>query len=112
MLNSTDSKFAGYKFLSRSDEETQKWIKMMESLEAQGHSMDNMRSLIWLDSITDYAFNTDILHLVELAVVLDGVYMKLDDDKNADFRDEIGFFLHELNELLFHEYGIDYGEFG
>jgi hypothetical protein len=71
VLNDNDSKFAVYKFLTRTDEQTAKWIQMMEKLEADGHSMDNMRSLIYLDSISDYAISIDILHLLYLAIVLE-----------------------------------------
>lgn len=110
VLNKTDSKFAGYRFLTRSEEDTNKWIRIMESLELQGHSMDNMRSLIYLDSITNYAISIDILHLLYLTIVLDSIYNNLD-ETHDDLKDEIGFFLYKLNDLLYYEYDIDYAEY-
>lgn len=110
VLNKTDSKFAGYRFLTRDKAETDKWIHIMESLELQGHSMDNMRSLIYLDSITNYAISIDILHLLYLTIVLDSIYNNLD-ESHDDLKDEVGFFLNKLNELLYHEYGVDYAEY-
>lgn len=110
VLNKTDSKFAGYRFLTRDKEETNKWIRIMESLEMQGHSMDNMRSLIYLDSITNYAISIDILHLLYITIILDSIYNNLDETHN-DLKDEVGFFLYKFNDLLYHEYDIDYAEY-
>lgn len=110
VLNKTDSKFAAYKFLSRSKEETEQWISMMESLEKQGHSMDNMRSLIYLDSVTEYAISVDILHLLYLTIVLDSIYGALD-ESHDDFKDEVGYFLYMFSDLLSCFYGVDYGNF-
>ena len=88
VLNKTDSKFSGYRFLTRDKEETNKWIRIMESLEMQGHTMDNMRSLIYLDSITNYAISIDILHLLYITIVLDSIYNNLD-ETHDDLKDEI-----------------------
>ena len=110
VLNKTDSKFSGYRFLTRDKEETNKWIRIMESLEMQGHTMDNMRSLIYLDSITNYAISIDILHLLYITIVLDSIYNNLD-ETHDDLKDEIGFFLYKFNDLLYHEYDIDYAEY-
>ena len=110
VLNKTDSKFSGYRFLTRDKASTDKWIKIMESLEMQGHSMDNMRSLIYLDSITNYAISIDILHLLYLTIVLDSIYNNLD-ETHDDLKDEVGFFLYKFNDLLFHEYDVNYGDY-
>jgi len=110
VLNNTDSKFAGYRFLTRTPEQTATWVKLMELLEFQGHTMDNMRSLIYLDSITNYAISIDILHLLYLTIVLDNIYNNLD-ETHDDLKDEVGFFLNKMNDLLYHEYDVDYGEF-
>lgn len=110
VLNNTDSKFAGYRFLTRTPEQTATWVKLMELLEFQGYTMDNMRSLIYLDSITNYAISIDILHLLYLTIVLDNIYNNLD-ETHDDLKDEVGFFLNKLNDLLYHEYDVDYGEF-
>ena len=76
----------------------------------QGHTMDNMRSLIYLDSITNYAISIDILHLLYITIVLDSIYNNLD-ETHDDLKDEIGFFLYKFNDLLYHEYDIDYAEY-
>ena len=108
VLNKTDSKFAGYRFLTRDDEATKEWISTMESLEAQGHSMDNMRSLIYLDSITNYAISVDILHVLYLTLVLDSMFNKLDDE---DLKNEVKFFLDSFNDLLLNSYDVDYNNY-
>ncbi len=105
VLNDNDSKFAVYKFLTRTDEQTAKWIQMMEKLEADGHSMDNMRSLIYLDSISDYAISIDILHLLYLAIVLECIQRNLD-ETHADLKLEINWFLEKIGWLL-DEYIVD-----
>lgn len=107
VLNDNDSKFGRYCFLSRTTEENKKWIKMMEDLEAKGHSMDNMRSLIYLDSVGDYAFNIDLLNLIYLTLVLDSIWNNLND---SSFSEEILYFIHKFDELL-ETYGINYSEF-
>ena len=76
----------------------------------QGHLMDNMRSLIYLDSITNYAISIDILHLLYLTIILDSIYNNLDDTYD-DLKDEVGFFLYKFNDLLYYEYDIDYAEY-
>lgn len=107
VLNDNDSKFAVYKFLTRDKEQTDNWIRMMEGLEAAGHSMDNMRSLIYLDSIGDYAISVDILHIVYLTLILDSMSKYV---TNSDFRDEIEYFRDCFGTLLT-EYDIDYHKF-
>lgn len=110
VLNSTDSKFAAYRFLTKTVDETESWIKMMEELESKGHSMDNMRSLITLDSITNYAFSIDILNLLYLTIVLDSIYNHLD-STYEDLKTEIEFFLRKFDCLLCGGYGIAYVNF-
>ena len=107
VLNDNDSKFGRYCFLTRSPEENKAWIEMMEKFEAEGHSMDNMRSLIYLDSVGDYAFNIDILNMLYLTIILDSIYENLDTN---DLKDEIAYFLSKFNDLL-KEYEIDYKEY-
>ena len=107
VLNNSDSKFGKYCFLTRSEEENKSWISMMESLEAAGHSMDNMRSLIYLDSVGDYAFNVDLLNLLYLEIVLDSVCCSLED---ADMKAELFYFISKFDKLL-KEYDVDYHEF-
>lgn len=110
VLNDNDSKFSVYKFLTRSDNDTENWIKHMEKLEADGHSMDNMRSLIFLDSITDYSISIDILHLLYLTIILRDIHDNLDDNHN-DLKQEIVWFLTKFDNLLKNEYDVDYNDF-
>ena len=77
VLNKTDSKFAGYRFLTKDELRTKVWIQNMEHLQSKGHSQDNMRSLIYLDSVNDYAINLDLLHLLYLELVLDDMFQKI-----------------------------------
>ena len=107
VLNNSDSKFGKYCFLTRTKEQNKSWIDMMEKLEANGHSMDNMRSLIYLDSVGDYAFNVDILNLIYLEIVLDSIYGSLED---TDMKAELLYFICKIDSLL-KEYEVDYHEF-
>lgn len=107
VLNDNDSKFGKYCFLTRSAEENQHWIKMMEELEAVGHSMDNMRSLIYLDSVGDYAFNIDLLNMLYLVIVLDSICSQIDDD---NIKAELDYFIEKFNKLL-SEYDVDFHAF-
>ena len=107
VLNNSDSKFGKYCFLTRTEEQNKSWIDMMEKLEANGHSMDNMRSLIYLDSVGDYAFNVDILNLIYLEIVLDSIYGSLED---TDMKAELLYFICKIDSLL-KEYEVDYHEF-
>ena len=109
VLNDNDSKFSIYKFLTRSETETNAWIKQMEELEAAGHSMDNMRSLIYLDSIGDYAISIDILHLLYLTIVLSCIHDNLDSD-HEDLKIEIKWFQDKFSDLLA-EYDVDWKDF-
>ena len=109
VLNDNDSKFSVYKFLSRSKDETNAWIKQMEELEAAGHSMDNMRALIYLDSIGDYAISIDILHLLYLTIVLDCIHENLD-QTHDDFKLEVKWFIDKFQALLL-EYDVQWQDF-
>ena len=110
VLNNTDSKFAGYRFLTKSADETNEWIAKMEKLEADGHSMDNMRCLITLDMITDYAINIDLLHLIYLGVVLNYIANKLD-EKNKDLFEECMYFYSKIEDLLKYDYQLELADF-
>lgn len=110
VLNDNDSKFSVYKFLTRTQEQTNEWIKLMENFEALGHSMDNMRSLIYLDSVGEYAISIDILHLIYLALVLDDLCANIDSN-NSDLHDESRWFLDNISDLLLTHYDINYKDF-
>lgn len=110
VLNDNDSKFSVYKFLTRSINDTEAWIKHMEKLEANGHSMDNMRSMIFLDSITDYSISIDILHLLYLTIILRDIYDNLDYNHD-NLKQEICWFLTKFDNLLKNEYDVDYNDF-
>lgn len=107
VLNKTDSKFAGYRFLTKDELRTKVWIQNMEHLQSKGHSQDNMRSLIYLDSVNDYAINLDLLHLLYLELVLDDMFQKTEDD----LKDEIGWFVDKIHNLLYFDYELDYQDF-
>lgn len=107
VLNNTDSKFARYKFLTRTDVQTAVWVQNMEHLQEKGYSQDNMRSLIYLDSVNDYAINIDLLHLLYLELVLDDMFKHAE----YDLQSEIGWFVDKIHNLLYFGYGIDYQEF-
>lgn len=81
----------------------------MEELEAAGHSMDNMRSLIYLDSIGDYAISIDILHLLYLTIVLSCIHDNLDSD-HEDLKIEVKWFQDKFSDLLA-EYDVDWKDF-
>ena len=110
VLNSTDSKFSVYKFFNKNEEETAAWIKTMEDLEQRGHSMDNMRSMIWLGSMTEFAMSIDLLHLVYLALVLDSIASALD-EKNEALKAETSFFLEKISSLLSDEYEVNFKDY-
>lgn len=110
VLNNTDSKFAGYRFLTKSANETNEWVAKMEKLEAAGHSMDNMRCLITLDMITDYAINIDLLHLIYLGVVLNFVANNLD-ETHKDLFEECMYFYSKIEDLLNADFDIDLSDF-
>lgn len=107
VLNDSDSKFGKYCFLTRSAEENSQWISMMESLEAAGHSMDNMRSLIRLDSVGDYAFNIDLLNLLYLELVLASIHDSIDD---SNIKAELLYFISKFKTLL-EEYEVNCNDF-
>lgn len=107
VLNDNDSKYAGYKFLTKSEEETNKWINMMENFQKANHSQDNMRSLIYLDSINDYAISIDILHILYLTLVLNDIKNNVNDE---NIKKEVSFFLDKFSNLLL-EYDIDYNNY-
>ena len=110
VLNATDSKFSGYKFLTKNNKETTDWINLMESLQNEGHSMDNMRSLIFLDSICDYAISIDILHILYLTIILDSIVDNLDNTHDT-LKEEAIFFLNKFGSLLKNEYDVNYHDF-
>ena len=107
VLNDNDSKYACYKFLTRSEEETNNWINMMENFQNANHSQDNMRSLIYLDSINDYAISIDILHILYLTLVLNDIKNNVNDE---NIKKEVSFFLDKFSNLLL-EYDIDYNNY-
>ncbi len=107
VLNDNDSKYASYKFLTKSEKETNTWINMMENFQNDNHSQDNMRSLIYLDSINDYAISIDILHILYLALVLNDIKNNVIDE---NIKKEVSFFLDNFNNLLL-EYDIDFNNY-
>ena len=107
VLNNNDSKFANYKFINKTEEDTKSWIAKMEKFESEGFSMDNMRSLIFLGSINDYAISIDLLHLIYLTLVLDNISTHT---KDTSFRQEASFFRRKFDSLL-RKYDVDYKEF-
>lgn len=107
VLNNTDSKFASYSFINKTQDETNAWVKMMEKLELAGHSMDNMRSLIFIGAITDYAISIDLLHLIYLIIVLENISSTT---KDANLRNELKFFVRKFNALLT-KYDVNYNDF-
>lgn len=109
VLNDTDSKFNSYRFLTMTEADNDRWIDIMKLLENSGHTMDNMRCLIRLDSITDYAINTDLLHLIYLTLILNKMQMNLENNsKLLDLREEILYFKIKLDELLSESFDIDF----
>jgi len=108
VLNATDSKFSMYKFLTDNEHDTKSWISLMEDLQSKGHSQDNMRSLIYLDSVNDYAISIDILHLLYLALVLDSMSSNVND---VNLKTEIDWFLTKIDKLLADEYEVNYNDF-
>jgi hypothetical protein len=112
VLNDSDSKFDGYQFIHTNEDEEFMLRAELKELEKLGHSMDNMRCLIPLGTITDYAINIDLLTLVYLALVLHE--FKVDTqatNTNIFMFEEVYYFYCEIANLL-SEYGISVGEFG
>jgi hypothetical protein len=71
VLNKTDSKFDNYQFVYENEEyPSTHIIDTLKMLESEGYSMDNMRCLIPVSMLTDYAINVDLLTLTYLAVTL------------------------------------------
>jgi len=79
VLNDTDSKFSVYRSI-RSDIDNSKMIEKMEELLKTNHVQDNIRMIVPLGSLTNYAINTDIMTLVKLILVLDCVQQDLRDE--------------------------------
>lgn len=111
VLNDGDSKFDVYKFIHTNEDEEFMIKAELKELENKGHSMDNMRCLIPLGTITDYAMNIDLLTLVYLALTLRD--MKLDAQAcglDVIILDELMFFYSKIIDLL-NEYELQLDSF-
>ena len=76
VLNDTDSKFSVYRSV-RSDIDNTVMIEKMEELLRTNHVQDNIRMIVPLGSITNFAINVDIMTLVKLIMTLDCVQQDL-----------------------------------
>lgn len=98
VLNETDSKYSVYKnAISEDNTLNDELISEMEALYKKGYSQDNIRTLVPLNSVTDYAFTCDIMTLVYL-------YFSLQRFINSP---EISKLIFYFERLLTEEYGID-----
>lgn len=97
VLNDTDSKFSVYRSI-RSDIDNSKMIEKMEELLKTNHVQDNIRMIVPLGSLTNYAINTDIMTLVKLILVLDCV--------QQDLRDEATLIKKELEKIALEAFDI------
>ena len=99
VLNKTDSAFSVYRPVRSEFTEYHKdMIATMEQLYKAGHIQDNIRMLIPLGSITNYAISIDIMTCVKLILVLDSV--------TGDLGDEAHAISDQLFSILSENYGI------
>lgn len=110
VLNNSDSKFDGYKFYHLDETGTKQHIDMLKSMENKNYSMDNIRCLIPLGTITDYAISIDLLTLVYLYNSLNITKSKFDITTNSQLMSEIDYFRIAIGALL-DEYVTDIGAY-
>jgi hypothetical protein len=102
VLNKTDSAFSIYRPVCSDYEEYHKdMICSMEKLYAAGHIQDNIRMLVPLGSITNYAISIDIMTCVKLILVLDQV--------DGELRHESQNIANQLFNIIEENYGITDG---
>ena len=99
VLNKTDSAFSVYRPVNSDYEEYHKdMIYEMEKLYKAGNIQDNIRMLVPLGSITNYAISIDIMTCVKLILVLDSV--------KDDLYEEAQTIADQLFNILIENYGL------
>lgn len=99
VLNKTDSAFSVYQPVCSDYTEYHKdIIREMECLYKNGHIQDNIRMLVPLGSITNYAISIDIMTCVKLILVLDSV--------RGDLYVEAQNIANQLFNILAENYGL------
>lgn len=74
VLNDTDSKYSIYRSaIDENDSYNLKLITQMEDLFKDNHTQDNIRCLVPLNSLTEYAFTCDIMTLVYMSFMLEKI---------------------------------------